>query len=481
MKQEPINVGTRKQMFIDQCFIAQSDGIELHVNPPALRGPVLKGERPWEAGWISAPYALIQDGNTLKLWYQAYPPRAPNAETRSLGPGTFCYATSADGVHWERPNLGVFEYEGSKENNIISHEGGFVFLDEQAPADKRYKLLRSKSGDLKEGGLYIATSSDGIHWTDDPQRLFPFYPDSNNQVFYDPRIDKYVAYVRSWAPLRKVARTEMDDLMQPWPYEEGVEPSTLWGEGSVPPPGYELPQAISYDELDPPETDLYTPAVSIYPWAENVYVSFTTPYRHFPEPPEGKWMNDGLVEVQLAVSRDGVRFERPDRSRAYIPLGIRGGPQGGSIYMVTGLARLGDEIYHYYGAYAHSHGEYFGYEKLEGIGVVYLAVQRLDGFMSADAAYTGGWLVTPPLTFAGGRLELNINCGATGHARVELRDEHDVPIKGFSAEECDLIRGNHVHFTATWKGSSDVSALAGKPVRLRFVMRNSKLFAFQVR
>lgn len=68
MPHDVIDVGTRRQMIIDTCFIAQSDGVELHVHPPAFRGPVLAGERPWEAGWMH--YAcLIQDGDTLKLWY----------------------------------------------------------------------------------------------------------------------------------------------------------------------------------------------------------------------------------------------------------------------------------------------------------------------------------------------------------------------------------------------------------------------------
>ena len=478
MAQQPINVGDRKQMFIDQRFIAQSDRIELHVNPPERRGLVLKAEGPWEAGWLFTG-TLIQEGETLRMWYGGWPITVPDPKTRDSDPSNFCYATSTDGIHWERPDLGLFEYEGSKENNIICQLGGFIFRDEKAPADRRYKMLMNKPGDTEKGGLYIATSPDGLHWTEHDQRVFPFIPDTSNQVFYDPRIDRYVAYVRSWAPLRKVARTEMDDPMQLWPYEEIEEPSTLWGEDSAPAPSYELPQAISYDELDPPGTDLYTPCVNIYPWAEDVYLSFTTPYRHFPGPPEGKWINDGLVEVQLAVSRDGVRFERPDRSNAYIPLGIRGGPQGGSLYMGAGMARVGDEIYQYYSANANSHGEYFGYEELKGIGGLYLAAQRLDGFMSADAAYTGGWLVTPPITFAGDRLELNINCGATGYARIELRDENDVPIKGFSGEDCDLIQGNHIRYTVTWKGSSNVSALAGKTVRLRFTMRNTQLFAFQ--
>ena len=475
-----IQVGGRKQLFIDRRFIAESDSVELHVSPPTLRGPIFEGERPWEAGYLRSA-TILQDGDTVKMWYGCHPP-GKNGE---LGPAYFCYATSLDGVHWERPELGLVEYQGSKQTNILAPgeelpPGQHVFLDPKAPAGQRYKALWAKSRPLDEAGLYISFSRDGIHWEKHPQRLLHLVPDTQNMVVYDPNRDKYLAYVRAWDPLRKVACAVIENLLEPWPYDESVEPFyELWGKGETPPPGREFPHAMSYDELDPPETDLYTAAVSIYPWAESVYVGFPSAYGHFPEPPESKYSNDGLVEPQLAVSRDGLRFERPDRGRAYIPLGVRGTMNGGSVYVCPGMARFGDEIYQYYGGQAHSHGEYVGFEELRGIGRYCLAVQRLDGFMSADAAYTGGWLVTPPISFSGCELELNIDCKAIGHATVELRDEHDLPVKGFAAEDCDLIRGNHIHYTVAWRGNSDVSALAGRPVRMKLVMRNARLFAFR--
>jgi len=462
-----------RYLFVDDELISQSQGITLHTNPPKLKGPVLKGEMPWEEGWIH--YAcVLQEGDLVKMWYGAHPP----GRDGELGPHYLCYATSHDGVNWERPKLGLVEFGGDRENNILPVRGDFVFSDPKAPPEGRYKMLVVRStGDLERDGIYIALSPDGIHWKLHERRLLPFLPDTQNQVLYDPRIDRYVAYLRCWAPLRKVARVEVEDLLEPWEYDRSIEPRKLWGEGRLPPPSYEFPVAISYDEMDPPEADIYTPAVSIYPWARDVYLAFPSVYYHFPEPPEGRYRNDGLLEVQLAVSRDGVRFERPDR-RPYIPLGVRGGPEGGSIYMVPGLVRMGDEIYQYYVAYAHSHGEYVGFEELRGVGAVYLAVQRLDGFRSADAEYTGGWLTTEPVVVSGGRLSLNIDCRATGHAEVELRSQDNLPIRGFTLEDCDLVRGNHVSYTVTWRGRSDITGLRGRWVRLHFRMRNAKLYSF---
>ena len=106
-------------------------------------------------------------------------------------------------------------------------------------------------------------------------------------------------------------------------------------------------------------------------------------------------------------------------------------------------------------------------------------IQRLDGFMSADAAYTGGYLITPPLIFEGNRLEINVNSSAMGSVRVEILDENGRVIPGFSADECEKISFNSLAYVVKWRGESDVSELAGKPIRLKFVMRGAKLYAFQ--
>ena len=101
--------------------------------------------------------------------------------------------------------------------------------------------------------------------------------------------------------------------------------------------------------------------------------------------------------------------------------------------------------------------------------------------MSADTPYDGGWLVTPPITFTGSSLELNIDTGAGGLAQVELQTADGGPIDGFTRGDCDTINGNAVRKTVTFNGSADLSALAGQPVRLRISTYNTKLYAFQFR
>ncbi|OHB85931.1 MAG: hypothetical protein A2V98_03685 [Planctomycetes bacterium RBG_16_64_12] len=151
--------------------------------------------------------------------------------------------------------------------------------------------------------------------------------------------------------------------------------------------------------------------------------------------------------------------------------------------------RRGDYLYQFYAGWPWTHG---GFRRLTpaqrqdkavtwGRQTLYLAKQRLDGFVSADAPYSGGWLVTPPLVFEGHRLELNVNVAAMGDARVEIQDADGNPIPGFTRDDCNRILMNDVAYTVGWGDTSDVSALAGKPVRLRFEMRSAKLYAFQFR
>ena len=171
---------------------------------------------------------MIEDGGKFRMWYTACPPSG-----LALLPFRICYAESDDGIHWVKPNLGLYEWEGSKANNIVMdsniENGGGVFLDPRAPPDQRYKLLARLSSKKVMGpgedpqvnnapngsGLYIYTSADGLRWTLQPTRLFPFSPDTVNLAFYDRRTGKYLAYVRTWNPLRRVGVVETGDIMQP--------------------------------------------------------------------------------------------------------------------------------------------------------------------------------------------------------------------------------------------------------------------------
>ncbi|MCY3895898.1 MAG: hypothetical protein OXG17_05460 [Chloroflexi bacterium] len=105
--------------------------------------------------------------------------------------------------------------------------------------------------------------------------------------------------------------------------------------------------------------------------------------------------------------------------------------------------------------------------------------QRLDGFVAAEFPYTGGELVTLPLTFTGDRLELNVDASASGAGRVELQDAQGRPVPGHSLADSDRVLGNHLRHTVTCGRNSDLGVPRETPVRVRFAMRAARLFAFR--
>ncbi len=143
---------------------------------------------------------------------------------------------------------------------------------------------------------------------------------------------------------------------------------------------------------------------------------------------------------------------------------------------------MGDELWVYYAGTKRLHGgpvESEDERKLGKHSGIFRASLRRDGFISADAEYGGGELTTPLVRSSGRTLTLNCDAGAGGWLKVELLDREGHPLPGFEMDTADAVLGNGVSKTVTWQGRSGVGAAAGTPVRLRFLMRDVKLYAFQ--
>lgn len=501
-----LEVGTETQLFIDNRFIESSENIALNMSKPILtQTDIFPFQNPWEEGGIS--YAqVLEDQGILKLWYESHE-WDPNRK-RQLG-HFICYATSRDGIQWEKPSLGIIEYRGSRKNNIVmagAHEGSF-FIDPMARAEQRYKYIGHVDPDPlweeskgAKFSMYICYSADGTHWKRGKESVFPFYCDTQNQAFWDARIQKYVAYLRSWNPLRTVSRVEVEDITQPWPYDKTVKPFYLWGEDESHPPALttQFPIVFAYDERDPVISDHYNLCVLPYAYAQDVYLGFPSAYLHYDGVPlklknslqklavtKG---NDGLLDIQLAVSRNGINWMRPDR-KPYIGLGLPGSGRASSLYMLPSLIRKGDELWLYYKSGDMTHG---GRDRSQGFGpepegqenyrkenFITRVVVPLHRFISATSAWEGGSLTTPLLRFTGSKLELNIDTSALGLARVAILDNAGQKIEGYSLQDCDPINGNFLHHIVSWNGKADLSTLKGKVVRLRFVSRSTDLYAFR--
>jgi hypothetical protein len=475
----PLNVSDRKQLFIDNRFIAASRKVALTMNPPQKLGIVLESEGvPWEKG-TGGFFRVIEDGGKFKLYYGAF----------TEAGHSLCYAESEDGIHWNRPSLGIVAINGNKQNNLIYSDNAIdatIMVDPKDIPERRYKVFRSLvTPDKARAGVYASYSADGIHFTD-VGRVFPMWPETSLIADWDARIQKYVVFTRVFVHhnenQRRVGRLEMDDLLKPWPYRSTVP------EIGIPSPE-NITMVLSADEQDDPFCDFYTNAAHIYPYAQDVYLMFPTPFRHFASSPTRQpWFrfqpgNDyGLIDVQMAFSRDGIHWSRPDR-RSYVPMGLPDEWDRWLTMMGVGMLRRGNYLYQYYWSTGRTHDSGIlrpEYDKsITTKSAIGALRQRLDGFMSADFDYTGGTLTTPPLLFTGTHLRLNIETGAMGTAFVEIRDAEGKPIPGFTRADCEEIGGNFVDTPVRWKGKSDLSALRGRPITLHITARGAKLYAFQ--
>jgi ABC-type amino acid transport substrate-binding protein len=104
---------------------------------------------------------------------------------------------------------------------------------------------------------------------------------------------------------------------------------------------------------------------------------------------------------------------------------------------------------------------------------------RIDGFVSLSAPMSGGEMLTKPIRFDGDRLELNVATSAAGSVRIEFQDTDGQPVEGFALDNCDEIYGDSLAREVTWNGNGDVSALAGRTIRLRFVLRDADVYSFR--
>lgn len=506
---EPLlHIDSMRQVFIDGRLIDESCGVELVVHRPHKTGQiVLKCDHPWEER-LGQYHSVLKDGDMYHMWYTFYGKSDSNAPVvRSIA-----YARSKDGISWEKPDLGLVEVYGTRKNNIVlghgfggirgATHGCMVFLDPQAQPDRRFRLV-SNPAELGKT-LQIFSSADGIHWELTHRGIMKFrsekhHLDSQNVIFWDERIGRYVAYVRrNLRPVgsqgRSVARAESRDLGHFADVEDC--PSVLrFGQQD---PEYYDPVKKAKIQV----ADFYTNGTVKYPWAQDAYYMFPSEYFHYgtflTDFRKGQPVNAGSLDTRFAASRDGIIWHRYDR-RVFVPLGIKDEWDSRSIYMAYGVVpgSSEDELFMYYCGSNMLHGwdrddqhrernkrilrRIGGAPNKETDGIGRLIIRR-DGFVSVRAEYSGGEFLTPVMTFEGGELALNVDTSAVGQVRVEILDGDSKPISGYALEDCDEIyTANEINRVVKWNGKREVDELAGKRIRLRFVMRDADLYAFQFR
>lgn len=465
---EAVTIGSRRELFLDDWLVEDSTHIERRLHAPVPREAVLRFDQPWEGPACCYP-TVFQDGDRYRLYYACYP-FSTSSPDQYTG-----YAESVDGIHWEKPALDLVDFQGSRKNNLIwsgreAHNfAPFIDTRPGVPPEERYKAVTG------EPSAFALASADGVHWR--KLREAPILPhdhpafsrlgivrwdennlalgcavlDSLNIAFWDGRRGEYAFYFRGWVRgpgtadrIRTMFRCRSDDFLE-------------WSE----------PEAVEFDVPPSPLDQFYTQGILPYFRAPHLYVAL--PMRLAARVRLSPWPDrDGIGETVLMSSRDGRFF-----ARILEPF-LRPGPDvcdwsKHSQMMAWGMLSLtSDEISlyctrHHYAPTAH--------------------LQRLtlrpDGFVSLRAPYAGGEFTTRPLVFAGCRLEINVSTGVAGSVRVEIQDPSGRPLPGFGLDDCRAFYGDRIDAIAEWTGGPDLRHVAGRPVRLRFAMREADLYALR--
>lgn len=436
---EPLDIGGRLELFVDDYLIEKLEGdARLELHRPVPREVVLVADRPWE-GNTSAYFAIFQDSDRYRMYYRGS--HFDEATGKSAHREVTCYAESRDGIHWVKPELGLFEFNGSKRNNIVWDGMGahnftpFRDANPACPPEARYKALARG----EPHGLYAFESPDGIHWK--LMRSTPVITegafDSQNVAFWDAVRGRYVEFHRGFRDkVRDILTSTSSDFVH-------------W----TPPVWLRYPGA--------PREHLYTNAIVAYERAPHLFLGF--PARFWPERGE-------QVEPVFMTSRDGLTFRRwPDPLIPVTAPKDRAGNR--SNYMAWGMVRLpgAKDEYSMYATEAYYRGP---------AGRLRRFTFRLDGFVSVRAV-KGGVLLTRPLRFSGERLVVNFRTRRDGSVRAGFEDEAGRLIEGYRLEDCSLMRGDATARTVVWSRGASVAALAGKAVRLRLALRNADVFSIQ--
>ncbi len=447
---EPVMLGSRKHVFIDEVMIDRKLNVRLTVNPPGNYVPTnVKIRASWDNPFFD------HDG---KVWMV---PKGGYGKDVGRNPLVF----SEDGFNFIEPDLGLIKDDGSKHNNLIlTHmpSWGRFFKDTNpnAHSEEKFKFTAW----VAQRGIYLYVSPDGIHWRRNETCMLPLVSGGGCETFWDDQRGVYVNLIKRDGSYstgdypaygRGATLFETREVAKAWPfnavsnpYYEGWAFPAVTGEGIT---------VFGPDLFDADRGQVFRTRARKYPWAPDTYVAFLV----------------RNSQIELGVSRDGINWHVYDKDgdRPYVPRELGG-------WIQDGLVLRGDEIW-----------QYINRNKKN----VARISQRLDGFVSANAGEKTGTVITRPFIFDGRKLTLNVNAGKgsvkvaildlpgremTGY-NIGLTNQPKKDVRNYSIAHCDQITSNSVRHVVSWRGSSDVASLAGKVVRLRFEMKNAKLYAFK--
>ena len=468
-----VRISLGRQLFFDDFLIASTTLQRTFHKPVKYSGnPILSATTNLERPSGSFAGAGPKDGGIwwdpqvgkFKMWYEAG------------WLGCMAYATSSNGLTWDRPNL----YDGT--NQLVSlkelHPNSCaVVLDYDATDGYRYKMF------FREPNSYVSdmhgvsmVSTDGITWTN---KTNTSACGDRSTMFYNPFRKKWVYSLRNSGKLGSSAYgrtryyTESDNFLAGAAWKPGNTSSVVFW--------------CRADELDKMDADVLAsmgPGANEVPELYNLdavaYESIMLGFHQILVDENEYAMEAGrpkVTDLYYSFSRDGFHWDRPYREPAIASTRTDGTWDRGYVQCVGGICSvMADNIVFWYIGFAGNSSRAGSSAALHSNMATGAAILRRDGFAGMKGT---GELTTVPVTFDGKYLFVNASC-PSGSLKAEVLDSKGNVIPGFERDKCVAFTGDSTIEQISWNGVDDLSALAGYTVKFRFIMENGELFSFWV-
>lgn len=439
-------------LLLDATQIERTDNIRIAVGQveKSPANPLFGEDRPWEPRFDNLYPNVIWDAQEqlFRCWYNLFVVEVedwigstPERMRWLFRQSGLAYATSRDGIHWEKPALGLLPYRGESSNLLLRDiHGAGVFRDEREPRpERRYKMFFVGEKDGRRTTVGVRFSADGLHWSDARElENIKLWADTHNHAFWAPTLGRYVAITRDWdfanpgaiSRVRLVARTESEDFEH-------------WSD----------PQVV----LRGLDDNLQVYAMPVF-YHAGVYLGLPAIFD----------LQADRVHVELAWSKDTITWHRVEPGTPLIGNGAkRGDYDWGCVYPAASPIITRDGVKLFYGG---SNGPHYG----ERQGSLALAMLRPDGFAAATPAdpARAGTVESTPISFqAGDQLLLTADTEATGHVQVELTDA-----AGRVLARSAPLAGSFTARPVAWITAPPAER---HEVRLRFTLVGARLYSYE--
>ncbi len=439
-----------RRLFLDAMVTEESCNLQRVFHPARKHpaNPIFEGEMPWEGWGPNLGGTVLREGGRFRMYYYCIADREPTK---------VCMAESDDGLKWTRPRLGLVEWQGSRDNNIVPFPTQVFKAAGKDVEESRRWIAFS----FEDGKAMLGFSADGLtmEWPEAGQGIFT----SSDVInwFFDPYRNRMCA---TWkTPSRRhrsVGVAYSDDL---WHWTKPID-----GPVFVP------------DDLDPDATQIYGMPVFAYQgmfiglpmiyharWIK--YGRYTSPEVMF-EAQEG---SPRTGDIQLAWSWDLINWTRTADRKPFIPNSPVKAFDCGFLCVAREPVVVGDELWFYYSGWDQVHEDYKGLRAAVG-----LATLRLDGFCSMQAGDEEGWLISRREVFNTPEVIINARCAPGGYVVAELLDRDNNVIRGFEKNYCIPFTGDSVRGRLRWKTERFPEALKDRDKKIKFYLKDADLYSY---